>query len=143
VGATTAQDLITAYAYNAFGDLFRTTLPQGNLIEYGYDSARRLISIERKPNAATPGERTLYTLDKFGHRIKEEKQRWNGTAWVTDSFTSFVYSSRCQSTRSSRPTARPSNMPTIAVGTSRRSGMRTIRNPARARRPARPTPTTP
>ncbi|HEX2641435.1 MAG TPA: hypothetical protein VHU81_00475, partial [Thermoanaerobaculia bacterium] len=95
VGATTAQDLITTYAYNAFGDLFRTALPQGNLIEYGYDNARRLISIERKPSASTPGERTFYTLDKFGHRTKEEKQRWNGTAWVTDSFTSFVYSSRC------------------------------------------------
>jgi RHS repeat-associated protein len=94
-GATASEDLTTAYQYNVFGDLLRTTLPRGNVIEYGYDPAGRLISIERKPDAATHGERTFYTLDAFGHRTKEELQRWNGTAWVTESFTDFVYSTRC------------------------------------------------
>lgn len=96
VGATSpAGDLVTSHSYNVFGDLFRTTLPEGNLRELGYDTAGRLISIERRPNTTTHGERTLYTLDVFGHHTKEELQRWNGSAWVTESFTDFVYSSRC------------------------------------------------
>jgi len=44
---------------------------------------------------STRGERTLYTLDAYGHRTKEELQHWSGTVWVTDTFTDFVYSTRC------------------------------------------------
>jgi RHS repeat-associated protein len=96
VGASSpTDDLVTSLSYNVFGDLFRTTLPEGNLIEYGYDTAGRLISVERKPNASTHGERIFYTLDVFGHRTKEERQHWSGSAWVTDFFTDFVYTSRC------------------------------------------------
>ncbi|HEX6899358.1 MAG TPA: RHS repeat-associated core domain-containing protein [Thermoanaerobaculia bacterium] len=94
-GATAADDLATTHIYNAFGDLLRTILPRGNVIEYAYDPAGRLISIERKADTATRRERTFYTLDAYGHRTKEELQRWNGTAWVTDSFTDYVYTSRC------------------------------------------------
>ncbi|HEY2293451.1 MAG TPA: hypothetical protein VGM86_22335, partial [Thermoanaerobaculia bacterium] len=94
-GATPAGDLVTTYSYNTFGDLFRTTLPRGNLIEYGYDAAGRLLSIERRPDASTHGDRTFYTLDSYGHRTKEDLQSWNGSAWVSASFTSYVYSSRC------------------------------------------------
>jgi RHS repeat-associated protein len=94
-GAIPADDLATSYVYTPFGDLFRTVLPRGNLIEYGYDPAGRLVTVERKPDAATHGERTLFTLDGYGHRTKEELQSWNGTAWVTRSSTSYVYSSRC------------------------------------------------
>ena len=53
------------------------------------------MSIERKPDLSTPGERTFFTLDAFGNRTKEELQRWNGSSWVTDSMTDFVYSTRC------------------------------------------------
>ncbi len=88
-------DLVTGRSYDVLGDLFRLTLPQGNLNEYGYDSAGRLVSVESKPNTTTHGERTFYTLDVFGHRTKEEKQHWSGSAWVTDFFTDFVYTSRC------------------------------------------------
>ena len=95
-GATPAEDLVTASAYNAFGDLIRTTLPAGNVIEYGYDAAGRQTSIERKPNAATPGQRIAFTLDGAGNRTREELQRWNGTAWVAESWTDFVYSSSCR-----------------------------------------------
>src|SRR5262249_20604446 len=49
-GVTPAGDLVTTYTYNTFGDLFRTILPRGNLIEYGYDAAGRLLSIERRPD---------------------------------------------------------------------------------------------
>ena len=94
-GATPAGDLVTTQVYDAFGDLVRTVLPRGNLIEYGYDAAGRLVSVERRPDAATHGERTSYTLDAAGHRIKEELQGWDGTGWVTASFTDFVYGSRC------------------------------------------------
>ncbi|HKI02004.1 MAG TPA: RHS repeat-associated core domain-containing protein, partial [Thermoanaerobaculia bacterium] len=95
-GATASDDLVTAQEYNAFGDLLRTTLPRGNIIEYGYDGAGRLVSIERKANSTTPGERTLYTLDQAGNRIKEELQRWNGAAWVAESWTEYRYLNRCQ-----------------------------------------------
>jgi RHS repeat-associated protein len=96
-GATpAAEDLITTHEYNAFGDLLRTTLPRGNVVEYGYDAAGRLISIERKPDSTTPGERALYTLDQAGHRVKEELQSWGGTAWVTQSWTEYQYLNRCQ-----------------------------------------------
>ena len=57
--------------------------------------AGRLISIERKPNASTAGERTFYTLDGAGNRIREELQRWNGSAWVPESATRYDYSTRC------------------------------------------------
>lgn len=95
-GTTPVEDLVTAHEYNAFGDLLRTTLPRGNVIEYGYDDAGRLILIERKPDATTPGERTFYTLDLTGNRIKEELQRWDGAAWLTESWTEYRYQNRCQ-----------------------------------------------
>jgi RHS repeat-associated protein len=94
-GAITAEDLTATNVYNVFGDLFRTVLPRGNVIEYGYDAAGRLVAIDNKPNAATPGERTIYTLDGAGNHTREEMQRWNGSAWVTDSSTDYVYSTRC------------------------------------------------
>lgn len=97
VGASSpADDLVTSRQYTVFGDLFRTVLPEGNLIEYGYDTAGRMISIERRPDASTRGERTLYTLNTYGQRTQEAEQRWNGSAWVTESFTDFVYTSRCR-----------------------------------------------
>jgi RHS repeat-associated protein len=102
-GATAAGDLVTTYAYNTFGDLFRTAMPRGNVVEYGYDAAGRLTSIERKPDASTHGDRTFYTLDAYGHRTKEELQSWNGSAWVSASFTSYVYSSRCHLDRTIYP----------------------------------------
>jgi RHS repeat-associated protein len=94
-GGTPAESLTTRHEHNVFGDLVRTILPRGNIIEYGYDAAGRLISIEKKPDRTTPGERTFYTLDSYGHHIREDQQRWNGTAWVTDSTTAYEYSSRC------------------------------------------------
>lgn len=94
-GATPAESLVTRHEYNVFGDLARTILPRGNVIEYGYDAAGRLVSIEKKPDPATPGERTVFVFDGHGNRTREELQRWNGSAWVTDSFSSYVYSSRC------------------------------------------------
>ena len=96
VGASSpTDDLVTSRSYNVFGDLFRTTLPQGNITENGYDTAGRLVSVERRPNTTTHGDRAFYTLDVFGHRTKEELQHWSGSAWVTDFHTDFVYTSRC------------------------------------------------
>ena len=100
-------DLVTQHCYSEFGDLSRTILPRGNVIEYGYDSAGRLISIERKVEllasgdcdvVLSPGERTLYTLDTAGNRINEKLQRWDPAAadWATESEMGFEYSTRCQ-----------------------------------------------
>ncbi len=95
-GATVAEDLVTKHVYNAFGDLVRTILPRGNVIEYTHDPAGRPVAVERKPDELTPGERTFYTLDGLGNRVREELQRWAGEEWVTVSFTDFVYQNRCQ-----------------------------------------------
>lgn len=103
-GATSAEDLVTEHVYNGYGDLERTILPAGNQIEYGYDLAGRLVSVERKPDAATPGERTLYTLDGASNRIREDLQRWTGTAWTTAAQTEYLYTTRC---RLDRMTAAP------------------------------------
>jgi len=95
-GDTPAEELVTTTVFNPLGDLLRTILPRGNVIEYGYDVTGRLITQERKPDAGTPGERTFYTLDAAGNRTRNELQRWNGSAWTTDSSTDYVYSSRCR-----------------------------------------------
>ncbi len=94
-GATAAEDLVTTQIYTPFGDRLRTILPEGNTLEYGYDSLGRLVSIERKPDPATHGERTFYTLNAIGQRIREERQSWNDSGWQTESFTDSVYTSRC------------------------------------------------
>ncbi len=88
--------LITEHIYDAFGDLFRTILPRGNVIEYGYDGVGRLVRMERKPNTASNGERTLYTLDAAANRALERLERWDGAAWVLDAQTETVYETRCQ-----------------------------------------------
>ncbi|NJL27268.1 MAG: RHS repeat-associated core domain-containing protein, partial [Thermoanaerobaculia bacterium] len=95
LGAVPAEDLVTQQVYNVFGDLVRTILPRGNVVEYGYDAAGRLISMERRPDTTSRGERTLYTLDALGHRIQEQLQSWNGSSWVTQTSTQSLYSSRC------------------------------------------------
>ena len=93
-------DLVTRYDYTAFGDLFQTILPRGNVIEYGYDPAGRLISVERKPDAlpGSHGERTVYTLNEAGNRTLEQLQLWDAGAgqWVTTSATEYRYTNRCQ-----------------------------------------------
>jgi hypothetical protein len=64
-----------------------------------YDTAGRLTSIERKPDAATPSgnsaERTLYQLDATGNRTREEQQSWDGGAWITEATTDYVFNTRC------------------------------------------------
>ena len=94
-GGAPAEDLVTTYEYTPLGDLARTILPRGNVIENTYDAAGRLIAVERKASPTTPGERTLYTLDGYGHHVREDLQRWNGSGWITDSTTGYRYSSRC------------------------------------------------
>ena len=69
-GATPAEDLVTTHVYDAFGDLDHTVMPRGNVIDYGYDDAGRIIWVERKPDLSTPGERTFHTLDAYGHRVE-------------------------------------------------------------------------
>ncbi len=93
-GATAAENVVTTQVYSPFGELVRITLPEGNVMEHGYDSTGRLVSVERKPDVATHGERTFYTLNGLGQRTREELQSWSG-GWQTESFTDFVYTSRC------------------------------------------------
>ena len=102
-GATPAEDLVTTQAYTVFGDPQRITSPAGNVLEMGFDTAGRLVTVEHKAGASAPGERTLYTLDAFGHRRREDLQSWNGSAWATEATTQLVYSSRCHLDRVQHP----------------------------------------
>jgi YD repeat-containing protein len=101
-GAIPADDLVTTYTYNSFGDLFCVKLPRGNGMEYLYDPAGRLLEVRRGTavatptstsclDAALPRERTAYQLDNAGNRIEESLERWNGTAWVSDAKTAYEY----------------------------------------------------
>jgi RHS repeat-associated protein len=101
-GAIPGDDLVTAYTYNVFGDLFCTKLPRGNGMEYLYDGAARLAEIRRGTVVATPDstscldssqprERTLYQLDGLGHWIEESLERWTGSAWESRSKTAYEY----------------------------------------------------
>jgi YD repeat-containing protein len=86
------DDLVTTHTYNAFGDLSRTTLPNGNVVEYKYDTAvsgtpppvGRLTELHRRPDATTDFERTLYEYNALtGLRVKEKLQRGAGFT-ITD-----------------------------------------------------------
>jgi RHS repeat-associated protein len=102
--ADTTDDLVTSYTYNVFKDLFCTKLPNGNGIEYDYDTARRLVAVVRGMAVAVPSstscldvaqprERTAYQLDIAGNRSEESRERWNaGTStWDSESKTAYVY----------------------------------------------------
>ena len=71
--------LTTVNAYNVLGDLTSTTLPKGNVIEYGYDVAGRLERIERKPDALTAGQRTIYEYDGASNRTVERLEEADET----------------------------------------------------------------
>lgn len=47
-GYQSPQPLTTGYTYSGLGDLTCVQLPQGNAIEYVYDSAGRLLEVHRK-----------------------------------------------------------------------------------------------
>ena len=83
------EDLVTENRYNTFGDLFQVVLPEGNVIEYSYDSAGRLLTIERKPDddPASHGERVRYELNEYGQRDLEVHERWEMGGWVPHSQT--------------------------------------------------------
>ena len=106
-GATAAEDLVTENQYNGFGDLERTIRPRGDVIEYGYDAAGRLVSIARGPAAGVLLERIVYELDAVGNRTRESLQRWNGVAWESASETEFVYATRCLLDRTVRAPGTP------------------------------------
>jgi RHS repeat-associated protein len=118
-GAGAIPDLVTTYTYTRFKDLFCTKLPEGNGIRYEYDAARRLIAVERGTAVATPDdddclepdqprERTFYKLDNAGNRIEESLERWNGSAWVSESKTEYVFTCHLDKVTQGAGSATPS-----------------------------------
>lgn len=112
-------NLVTSHTYDAFGDPFCTKLPRGNGIEYTYDGARRLTGITRGTAVSTPSstsclqtseprERTVYTLDVAGNRTAESRERWSGSAWVSDSSTTYVYTCHLDQTTLGAGSSTPS-----------------------------------
>ncbi len=91
------NDLMTSYTYTPFGDLDTVTLPLTNRIHYGYDSNGRLTTIERQPAGGGQGDLTVRDpLNAAGQPLTETVKHWDGTQYVKDTETSFIYASRCQ-----------------------------------------------
>ncbi len=63
----TTDEATTAYSYDHRNLITAVTLPSGQIIEYQYDDAKRLIGIEQ-PQIGT---KLVYTLDPAGNRIEE------------------------------------------------------------------------
>ena len=57
---------VTYYDYNAAGDLARVVNPDGTFHEFGYDGARRLVSV-----GDNEGNRIVYTRDTEGNVVQE------------------------------------------------------------------------
>ena len=69
VGAET-----TRYAYDATGNLLKTTFTDGSYLKYSYDPANRLIGL-----TDALGNSLVYTLDAMGNRVKEQTNDPNQT----------------------------------------------------------------
>ncbi len=78
----TEKDIATEYNYNNVGLITQMTLPGGRILNYEYDSARRLIAVS---NAA--GERQEYSYDNAGNRTQEVTKSSTGTITRTLSKT--------------------------------------------------------
>jgi RHS repeat-associated protein len=69
----------TRYSYTASGQLESATLPNGYSVSYQYDAAQRLIA-----STDNRGNRTSYTLDGMGNRVREQiNDANNHIAWAT------------------------------------------------------------
>lgn len=106
---TEGDDLVTLQTYNVFGDLYCVKLPAGNGLEHLYDDGGRLTAIVRGRAVAEPSpvscletnqlrERTLWTLDTYGHRKSERLDRTVTSTWPTDPAAEMAYrhATRCQ-----------------------------------------------
>lgn len=63
----TAGGEVTAYEYDANGQLTKVTLPDSSFLSYTYDAAHRLTGMQDNQ-----GNRIAYTLDVMGNRTQDE-----------------------------------------------------------------------
>ena len=114
---------MTTYQYNVFGDLFRTVLPRGNVIEYGYDAAGRLVS-DRAQAGRRHEERAHLLHPRHLRTSHQRRDSSAGMARPGSPNPSPIPSTApaAISTRPSTPTARPPNTPTTATAILKRSG---------------------
>lgn len=74
LSSTTTGSATTSYTYDYVGQLTRVTLPDGSTVNYGYDEARRLVTV-----SDALGNSIGYTLDKLGNRTGEDVRDVGGT----------------------------------------------------------------
>ncbi|MEJ5166613.1 MAG: hypothetical protein WHV67_06260, partial [Thermoanaerobaculia bacterium] len=85
------EPIITDYIYNQNGELDYIIHPEGNITNYTYDLAGRLIEEEEEAELGLGGDKILYTLDKSGNKIKEEYQRKEGGGYITYKREEYEY----------------------------------------------------
>ncbi len=85
------EPITTEYIYTQNGELDYIIHPEGNITNYSYDPAGRLIEIEEEPSLGLGGEKIVYTLDKSGNKIIEEYQRYEGGGYITYKREEFEY----------------------------------------------------
>ena len=73
---------VTAFVYDAIGQITKITRPNGAVLDYVYDDARRLMSV-----ATGDGEKIEYTHDAMGGVTKREIKKADTTITFTQSQT--------------------------------------------------------
>lgn len=85
------EAIITQYIYNQNGELDYIIHPEGNITNYTYDPAGRLIEEEEEILLGSGGDKVVYILDKAGNKIKEEYQRKEGGVYITYKKEEYEY----------------------------------------------------
>jgi len=89
---TSANDLVTGFAWTTAGNLLRITDPRGGVAEGAYDAARRLTTLTREPSDAPNRQTTAMSYDAEGQvtairrAIVASPVLANDSDWLIDRF---------------------------------------------------------
>jgi RHS repeat-associated protein len=74
----------TTYTYDPAGRKTQQNLPNGVIVQYGYDQLNRLLTINQSKNGTTPLASYSYTLDKAGNRTAVTEGSGRTISWGYD-----------------------------------------------------------
>jgi YD repeat-containing protein len=82
--ATDPTGVHTTYTYDPAGRRTQQNLPNGVIVQYGYDNLNRLLTINQSKNGTTPLASYTYTLDKAGNRTGVTEGSGRTISWAYD-----------------------------------------------------------